>query len=618
MTLATSTISKMEACNRKETINAEVSTFTTTTVIQPEEIVAVPTHITSKGTNATNSGQKPKIMLYESTMTSKNATNLNEAGADVMTDDDTNSVSSTSDHEFANSISIDTTAKTPRLDANDGMLNLSQRFGGMDLVHNIDTMPTEQREDLDETAMTLSSTESAPKDQPSNVTTSNRSSKSSVIVLSDTEEEEEEVDGGSDQPPLKIIPRPMEDYNVSSSLPSTAVASLPSSTLMHKINKFFDNVPSMDTSSLNESMLSIRSAASGDAPHESIHVSESTCDDDSKNDTVDTDNQSARDDNIQVNIEMMDRSSPSVIPETCYDPIEDELADVGEVRNVPVTKSSSDQVRPVTKTLSGIKLTTTNSTPIIESSVRSADGVKRSNSNNLSAAVKLNKGSTGQLNIAAKININIQISNNDTSTSEESSPETSLRDEGTVDTPAIESEPIPDQSEQNQSNADSLQNSSVDDLPETQAKSTASSPERRPSLPQIKLVCATPKTPSAIDRVKSFEFVAPKSMTKSDKPEQLKTPKRKEKTPQANKENLQSEETPEGFVVDETIGVDPKDQLLLHQVYGDAWKTPEVLRSYSAVKGRPLANQHARVIQSAQPSYRSRISRGFNLCKFHV
>lgn len=580
--------------------------------------------------------------MYESTVTSKNETSINEHNSDVLTDDDTNSVGSSIDADFVHTIdtnddlrtktvervgtqleilSISTSQRTSQQTTQDNnavdLLNLSHHFSGMGLGRKAEmadeTVKTESQEQLDDTvqnnsALTLSSTD----DEDNQSKISEDSKENSIIVLSDSDDE------SNIQPPLKIIPRPMEDYNVSSGLASEAVANLPSSSLMHKINKFFDFVPSLDVSPTSSSEHLDKTQ---EPENESLYVSETTCDDNSETasnsnneHSIDPNNKSSVPDDTEANDGSPERSSASVVPETC----EDELAGVNEMANVPVTKSRSDQSRPVAKTASGIKLKTTNSTPIIESTVHDADGVKRSNSNNVAAtlkntgsSIKFNTGSNGQLNIAAKININIQISNHDTSTSEDSSSESSARDEASLETPAIESEPIPETEDipSNESNSGHSTNS----LSATQAKSVASSPDQHLAPPKARLDLGrnTPKTPSAIDRLKPYEFVAPKSMTKlgNANTSSYLTPKR-------NKENELPDKLPDGFQVDKSIAVDPKDQLLLHQVYGDAWKTPEVLRSYSAVKGRPVATGPMRQVQSAQAPHISRVSRGFNLCKY--
>lgn len=632
-----------ETIGQRETISTGISTTTMTTIVERSENVAaaVPDRVGSKDSATTNSGQRPKILMYESTVTSKNDTSVNELSIEVLTDDDTNSVGSSIDAEFIHitdtnneskqvervgteleSLSISTSIDqltTQDKSRDDSLMNLSHQFTGLDLLRKPEAVKDEEHSAHNYSALTLSSGDSEGANDKSKVMTDD-GRKSSIITLSDTDDE------SINQPPLKIIPRPMEDYNVSSSLPAEALANLPSSTLMHKMKKFFDNVPS-----LNESVSSEHLDKTNEPENESIYVSETTVgDDDSESashhePSIDQGNKSSRPDETEANRDSAERSLESVVPETEAgdEAIEDELAGVNEMRNVPLTKSSSDQARPVVKTLSGIKLTTTNSTPIIESTVRDADGVKRSNSNNVSAivkntgsSIKFNAGSNGQLNIAAKININIQISNHDTSTSEDSSPEQSMKEEASLETPAIESEAFAetDRNSQNESFSSDSENS----LPPTQAKSVASSPEQQPP-PQARpdRGCDTPKTPSVIQKIKTFEFVAPKSMTKAGAADAsgYETPKRKMAAVQQDKENELPEELPDGFQIDKSIGVDPKDQLLLHQVYGEAWKTPEVLRCYSTVKGRPIATEPKRMVQSAHLPHQSRVSRGFNVCK---
>lgn len=636
-----------QTIERQETISAQISTTTTTTTVIEQQIenapVAIAGRMVSKETATTNSGQRPKILMYESTLTAK----VDDA-TDLLTDDDTNSVGSSIDSEFIQtidknnesttknteqvgiqleSLSISATytdQRTTQDKSVDDMMNLSHRLSGMDLLGQADTvvksMKTESQAELDETnrncsAVTLSSTESeVENEEPETKASDGR--KSSIIVLSDSDDE------SSAQPPLKTVPRSTADYLVSSDPPSDAVVNLPSSSVMHKIDEFFDNVPSLNTSLIENE------------PVEEIHVSESTCNDDPSENTSNSIEEPSIG-NKSVTHDDANRSSPSIVPATCDDASseEDEFVGVTEVRNVPVAKSSSDQVHPVSCMLSGIKVKTTNSTPIIESAIHNADGVRRTDSNGLSAAVKstgstikFNTDSNGHLNIAAKININIQISN--ASTSEDSSPETSQKDEASLDTPAIESETIPETANTKKSSAEDASDSeSVTSLPATQVKSIASSPEQQkphrrhfqaPSIHVSVRDTNSPRTP-AINRLKSFEFSAPKSMTKLSAAENSSyvTPRRK-LAAQPNKENELPDEMPNGFRIDKSINVDPKDQLLLHQVYGEAWKTPEVLRSYSAIKGRPIANEPKRGAQSAQVPHQSRFSCGFNLCKYFL
>lgn len=633
----------METTGQKDAIHAEIATITTTTIVEPNENANIPERVFSKVSTSTNSGQKPKILMYESTMTSKSDTSQNEPGNDVLTDDDTNSVGSSIDANFLHTVDTNNDPKTKNTEnietlnisssemeqrttqsnTVDEVLNMSHQFGGMDLTQKNGSALDETVQNC--TPLTLSSTYSSEKSYKSKAT-SEDGKQSSVIVLSDSDDESQ------DQPPLKIVPAQMEDYNVSSNIPTDTDGNLPSSSLMHKINKFFDNVPSLNAS-LNETVFSSHMENSHEHGNESIYVSETTCDDDESESgshsnrapSIENVNRSSVYNDPVANVGLLERSSASVVPATCNVAIEDELAGVSEVRNVPVTKSSSEQAQPVAHTQSGIKLTTTNSTPIIESTVRNAEGVKRSNSNipsgkKTGGSFKFNAGSNGQLNINAKININIQISNEDTSTSEESSPEVSMKDEASLETPAIESEPFEENAEKAETEENPVNETSSDEsttsLPATQAKSVAESPDQQPQAKPDRSV-DTPETPSVINKIKTFEFVAPKSMTKANNTSSYETPKRK-MAAQNNKENALPEKLPDGFEIDKSIGVDPMDQMLLHQVYGDAWKTPEVLRCYSTVKGRPVTAQPMRMVQSAQAINPSRVSRGFNVCKYHV
>lgn len=91
--------------------------------------------------------------------------------------------------------------------------------------------------------------------------------------------------------------------------------------------------------------------------HENENESIYVCDDDASESgshlnhapSIDDVNRSPVHNDAVANIDTLERSSASVVGATCNVAIEDELAGVSEVRNVPVTKLRSDQARPVVK-----------------------------------------------------------------------------------------------------------------------------------------------------------------------------------------------------------------------------------------------------------------------------
>lgn len=627
------------------------TTITTTTTTIAEKIV-IAEQANSEAIVPT-CGQKPKILLYESTLSST-VKHDDDSQSDILTDDDTDSVGSSVDTDFIHkelvarsnqatkieprkeveavgnqlqnlSISIGTTADKQSTNK-DGLHNLSQKFNQMELLRKTDDFKVNEKnasiqkkvktekEFLDCSVLTLSSLGTADTVENDTQSALPDSEMNDVIVLSSDDEDDD--NNTSDQPPAKHNSNDPNDggaYNVSPNL-SKSIDNLPSSSVMQKINNFFDNVPTLEAdTSLNTTSLSYKK--NDNSLKESIYVSETeTEDNESEKSIFVCQNESTyfdRPSRLTEKAEQPKENNNSTDDGNENDP---DLTDNDIKIDIPVPKSSSDQPRQLIRSQSGIKLTATHSTPL-ETASTNSECVKRSSSNvsavikSAGSSIKVNSMNGGQVNISAKININIQISKMDASSSDDSSENVSENNDPSIETPAIESEQIEDQQNvvtpnksTNQDRSENLNNS-----PTKPDVGSPSSPEKVQLVAEI-----TTKTPTTASKIKRFEFVAPKSITKSSKKQLYETPKKQQIA--SNKENT-PENLPSGFEIDKNIPVDPKDQLLLHQVYGEAWKTPEVLRCYTSIKGKPKAYDYD-PSRSLQNIARSRMSKGFNVCKY--
>lgn len=217
---------------------------------------------------------------------------------------------------------------------------------------------------------------------------------------------------------------------------------------------------------------------------------------------------------------------------------------------------------------------------------RKPTGISTATAGNGEHLIKFKSAHVEKVSISAEININIQISALDSSSS--------------VDSDASGSE-----------QSKILENSKGEANPTRQDTSNDSedTPTSEYMTPQKYLLnngankfpALTDKpTHSRVTHLKQFEFVPPKSLTKSKKPASTNVDNANENDDDSDK-----------FEIDENIPVPATDQKLLQQIYGAAWKTPEIIRTYSAVKANKLITD-TRATQSAGAK---RISKGFNLCK---
>lgn len=584
--------------------NGKTTTTTrlTTTTTEMQKIVSES--LTPKPSAA----QKPKILMSESTM----KTLEKNEDSDVMTDDDTDSVGSSVDSDFIHRALVEN-GDNENADSH-GIEPVDSQFQRLSIsMSAADTRPTMSKDfqnlshqfdqmGIDEgrkpavgncSIVTLSSTDEVLADQDT-MSALSESHINDVIILTDSDVEERSASARL----LLNTGEPQVSDNQASSL------KLPCSSLMEKINDFFDNVPSLEPERSLSTTISPAKISNEVSHKDSIYISETS------HEEIDSDTEQTGQKRTKASNGVVD--SESVIAASVDNEASvRQTASAAETNNdikidIPVSKSSSDQPRQLVKSQSGIKLTTTRSTPIIESTVRKPSSNVSAVVKKTGSKIKLLTDSNGQVNISAKININIHINQLNVSTSEDSSSAHS--DEPPKDSPAIE---LNIQSAASPATPPNEPASGAGREPEQREEAGDKSPSVFKTKLRVDVEENAMRTPA--DKLSKFHFSAPKSMTKSSKKQLYKTPKRS-KTPR--KENM-----PDGFVVDSNIPIDAKDQILLHQVYGDAWKTPDVLKCYSAVKGKPQLREQSRLVQSANCANKvanSRISSGFICCKFSI
>lgn len=462
---------------------------------------------------------------------------------------------------------------------------------------------SEKKAVLECSIQTLSSTE-PEEHKPSVEKDCNESS--DVIVLSDSECGDEPAMLNAKSSAIPPISEPSENdgavYNTSSLMPKSMVEL--DSEVEKKLNRFFDNIPFVEPAenSFNTTQLS----ATVDDP---LFVAE-TSDEGSVVDKTASEVSASQHSEpvapivtapkpaISVKLTKSNESEhnerPKASKEVTRPTTPAEISSNSIVVDIPVIKSSSDQPSSVIRSHSGVRLKTSNSSPIIK--LNSIDG---------------------QVNISAKININIQIAPMTDSSSDASS------DRGSK---SSKSEPVTSSDDQNANdpvtskekvvtvNIEEVVMSDENRAPSKGAQlkkpSVVNSP-RTPTVERKKTIQGdTIKTPSTASKLKQFTFQAPRSMTKT-KPND--TPKSKKPTKDANDTSTGDDDGNQSkFKVDDNIPISAEHQMLLYKVYGDDWKTPEVVRSYSAVKNRDIQRTAG---ESTPTINRNRYSKGFHMCK---
>lgn len=711
MTLATTKTVAVESTNvEMDTVRKTTQTITHTTTTTT---TTLPKGGNENGANEKKletvpNDQKPKLLLYESTILHSTTIERDPDASDLLTDDDTDSVRS----------SIDSN------ELEEGMKNISKTQASVINIESIDsqmqilTVQSENQEENDETKMSemdlvnlshqlkyldISQAESKRTNQPTysihslssndtfdrerteiqNRDSTQNSESHDVIVLSDTESEvsnerpeKEEKRRISQEPPLKCTPTSDNDcaaYNISSNEPHKM-----SSFAMQKVNQFFDNVPFTEVNehSFNSTLLS-RSLK------DAVYVSESTDEESSADDLSKCDESAVKESpkRQQEKPTVNDKPENSDNTDKAEEVNELEFSGNNIVFDIPVVKSSSDQPQQLIRSQSGIRLTAFNSSPIIKPSTAITTSASNVVLNKKGSKITVNSNN-GQVEISAKININIHISTNEDSSSDASSDKNIPTNRPRI----TQSENFDEAANQYNKNVNHISGKENRNTPNKQLINNADSPkpngtpkgnkmprlkdnehfqrtiknpndgkeqeqgdsrpksvkktEQQPGIttpprPQIILDASyvndaprsvkkrdliktpakvLPKTPSAASKLKEFEYVTPKSLTKSSSKSQRlqNTIEKQVKKKHSANETLDKDDS---FEVDERIPITPKDQKLLHRVYGNAWKTPEVIRSYSAVKGYPNNINDRHVIKTPKSLRNTRESKGFNLCK---
>lgn len=626
------------ASTKQLVLKPEITSPRKMDAINTEKLPNDPNGPDESNYDQTNVGQKPNILLYESTI--QNATTIDDdnPASDILTDDDTDSVRSSIysielDGEIQSTqqsvqtnvdninlissqmhnlsvISIPDEKVASTKDTNaPNLMNLSQRFHDLD----ISKANTEENEiNEHDKSISISTQESTGHDNDKR-----RSKTNEVIVISDTDSEEDNMRVVnvqqqqrriSEEPPFK--PNcPSDNDGAAFNITSSGSNAL-NSQLMQKVNDFFNNIPYMEAceNSFNTTMLS-------KSVGEAVYVSETS--DDESTDPSKHDSHQQLDESSE---QQMDKQNNL------------EFSDNNIVVDIPVVKSSSDQPKASIRSYTGVQLTASHSSPIIKT--------KTSNALNTNSAKKAGNtlmvtktGSTITVNsvISAKININIQISSGDCSSSEASSDDKeratreslaaqSHSDEnGDSDVPVPSNQIDPSNNKSCDSRNHSLRcdTNNLDEVKNNTLRQSNVDTEAallNESAKHERENKNLPKTPSTASKLKQFEYVPPKSITKSVT---KKSSAANNRTPIPNSQVETNETNADGFKVDESIPVSERDQKLLHRLYGEAWKTPEVIRSYSAIKGKAASSADRAAVNKSPTSLKklSRYSKGFNLCK---
>lgn len=606
MTLATSKIVAIESVNEQKDRNVQATqtiacvrttTTTTTTTTMAKVLDEAPVQGDMDDIScAQQQQQQQKILLYESTS--------DETQSALLTDDDTNSVNSSLDSkDFKSGLkeisqpTQDTVANVDQIDTqmqslsfistldrrnasevknDEGLHNISRQLEQLDILNdqdaaNEDAASERQTTEKRDSIVSLSSNDTLDRESAQLENTQEKIDSDSVIVLSDSDTEEAEVAGEptpkrniSQEPPLKPTMPSSNDpamYNISSI----------DSSSMQRVNNFFDNAPFMAVEPIETVENSFNSSHLSKSQNEEIYVPETTDEESMADDSIKGASFHRETDQIVSEKPVSNQQQQQKQVDTDADADADEaheshktdFSDNNIIVDIPVKKSTSDQPRQLIRTQSGVRLTASRSSPITKTSSGKidSDGIKRSLSN-----VKLKtpgncgftvNSSNGQLNIAAKININIQIVED---SSEESSDDNNK---------AVQKSPAIQSSEDFPSNRNTNTNSNdinSDSPKPTQSDSQSDSKNNRTPVknPKLNAVNKTPKTPQTASKLKQFEFIPPKSMSKTKTKLDSNNRAVNENDGKPSNKSFTSESSEnDGFQIDKSIPISPRDQKLL-------------------------------------------------------
>lgn len=583
MTLATSKFMTIETVNEEKVSDRMQATqtvthSTTTTTTTMTKVLNVPAAQLDVDIEEVPCAQKPKLLLYESTR--------EENASDILTDDDTGSLCSSIDSKELEAglkeisqPTQDTVANIQRIDTqmqhlsfisptksgnvtakgDESLHNMSHQFDQLTMQHDqSEHEKTEENVDksgktlFSNSVQTLSSNDTLDREPDQLEPTEEKSDSNSVIVLSDSDTEEADLETEtpkrniSQEPPRKPTWPSSNDpavYNLSSIDQST----------MQKVNNFFDNAPFIEPIEPMEN--SFNSSHISKSTKEDIFVPETTDEESVVDDSIVDSNVNE----VQAQIESQPKEEQQHVD---VQPNKPDFSDNNIIVDIPVIKSTSDQPRQLIRSQSGVRLTASHSSPIIKNSIIGSDGIKRTSSNRnvvlTPNGIRFN-GSNGQVNIAAKININIQIVEDSSEESSEDNNKPSRKSE------AIQS------SEECQINNNGHININLNG-PDTATTSQQSGQNeaKNPRTPsksaKLDAVNTPTRTPKTATKLKQFEFVPPKSMTKTKdmNTNQDRNKENEQHTAKTVNKSMTSDGSEnDGFQVDRSIPISPRDQKLL-------------------------------------------------------
>lgn len=569
-------------------ISQTVTCITTTTTTMTK-VINEPSIEPHADPDEVSCAQMPKILLYESTKDEEN----------ILTDDDTNSALSSIDSKelegdlkeasppmqdtIPNIDQIDTqmqnlsfispvyrggggggggnaTAKT-----DESVHHMSRQFDQLDLDGekdgeldgedpNDDKATKSGKSTFSGSVQTLSSNDTV--DEELNQSENADKKDDSVIVLSDTDSEEEEDE---EQPPKRNVSQepPLKPTFTSSNDPAMYNISTIDSSTMQKVNNFFDNAPFVEPAGPDVTIEhSFNTSHRSQSDKEEIFVAE-TSDEESCNSVIDT---SVTDKTGQ----QTDHKSKQKRINDDAESNQPEFSDNNITVDIPVIKSTSDQPRQLIRSQSGVKVKASHSSPIVKTASIDVDGLKRTSSNVIvrtpGSSIRVNSNN-GQVNIAAKININIEIV-------EDSSEESSEDGIPPRKSQAIQSSEDCECSQYNNLNTNNVQSNdevrkSSNSTSPGNSVDNARTPAKNGKLNAAKTPSKTPtKTPTTASKIKQFAFVPPKSMTKAKK---IELKDAAEDNTKLSTKSIASESDGDEnvFKVDKSIPVSPRDQELL-------------------------------------------------------
>lgn len=531
--------------------------------------------------------QKPKILLYESTQ--------EDNQSDILTDDDTNSIGSSIDSkdieadlkEISQPITQGTVMRIDSLQtqmqhlsflppSNSGNLsiksddedfqNMSQQFDKLHIKHNEENEEIEENIINDENSQlscsvqTLSSTNTLEQESVSfEQTEENKNASSEVIVLSDTDSEDGENESEpakrniSQEPPLKPTCASSNNgalYNISSI----------DNSAMDKVNKFFESAPFIPPTDS-----SFTSSAASKSSHEDVYVPETTDEESIDDEVVESSIlcDDIGDNNSHGGVVDVDQNKPDLKEKIDDNVIQKRLnfSDNNIIVDIPVIKSTSDQPKQLIRAQSGVRLTASRSSPITKTTI-DTDCIKRKSSNvvlKTPTSIRVSSGNGQSINIAAKININFDIQIVEDS-SEESSED---------NRPSRKSEAIQSSETQCHSDSNHSDNSSTASNKRSNGDTkNVQTPLKNKRVDAVKTPTKTPSktpnnTPTTASKIKQFEYVPPKSMTKFKRPDKFETNQNTESKCLDKSIGSEKSENDDGFIVDKSIPINARDQKLL-------------------------------------------------------